>query len=51
MAGGQMQEHRLEVWLDRRQFSDVEALISQQPGNDCKVQLVVGQADLENAIG
>ncbi len=51
MTGGQIQEHRLEVWLDRRQLRDVQALISQQPGNDCKVELVVDQADLENPIG
>ncbi len=51
LTGRQIQEHRLEVWLDRGQLGDVQALIGQQPGDDCKVELVVDQADLENPIG
>ena len=51
LTGRQIQEHRLEVWLDRGQLRDVQTLIGQQPGDDCKVELVVDQADFENPIG
>src|SRR4029450_1088111 len=51
LAPSQIQEHRLEVWLDWRQLRDVQALISQQPVDHSKVQLVADQADLENPVG
>ena len=51
LTGGQMQEHRLEVWLNRSQLRDIQALIGQQPGNDRKVELTIDQADLEKPVG
>ena len=50
LVGSEIQEHRLEVWLDGSQLRDVEALIGQESGNDCKIKLVIGQADFENPV-
>src|SRR4029453_11088493 len=51
LTGTQIHEDRLEVWLDRGQLKDVQALIGQQPRNHRKIELVVSQADLDNAVG
>src|SRR4029453_16873327 len=51
LTGTQIHEDRLEVWLDRGQLRDVQALIGQQPRNHRKIELVVSQADLDNAVG
>jgi hypothetical protein len=50
LVGSEVQEHRLKVWLDGSQLRDVQALIGQELGNDCKIKLVIGQADFENPV-
>jgi serine protease inhibitor ecotin len=50
LPGGQVQEHRLEVGLNWGELRDVQALIGQQPCDDRKVELVIGQAHLENPV-
>src|SRR5687768_10808417 len=50
LPGGQVQEHRLEVGLNRGELRDVQALIGQQPGDDCKIELVIVQAHLDSPV-
>ena len=42
LIGGELQEHRLQVGLDGGQLGDVQALLGQQPGDDGKVEPLVG---------
>ena len=50
LIGSEIQEHRLEVWLDGGQLRDVQALIGKKSGNDRKIKHVIGQADFENPV-
>ena len=51
ITGSEIEEHRFEIRLDRRELGHVEALIRQQPSDDRKIQALVAEADLEQSTG
>jgi hypothetical protein len=51
LTGSQIQEDRLEVWLDGGQLRDIQALIGQQSGDHREIEPAVDHADLESPIG
>ena len=51
VIGGQIQEHRFEVRVDRGEFRNVQTAISQHSSNDGRVEPAVGKAYLQKPIG
>jgi hypothetical protein len=51
IIASQIQEDRFQIRLDRRQFRNVQTLISKQLGNNGKVQRVITKADFEKSTG